>query len=170
MSRHTDQMAWADQTEQRVLDTALTLSDSGWGGDLAIRAGAKIGLSAAEVALLLPNGSRDLAALLSRRHDDRAMATLGALDVASLKIRERIARAVSARLEAGAADEAAEKRAAGFLALPINADLAMALWKQSGVLLSHFRNQVAPRERNTYTAKGTWQDRTATATLVRGRM
>lgn len=52
----------------------------------------------------------------------------------------------------------------------INADLAMALWKQSGVLLSHFRNQVAPRERNTYTAKGTWQDRTATATLVRGRM
>ena len=52
----------------------------------------------------------------------------------------------------------------------INADLAMALWKQSGVLLSHFQNQVAPRERNTYSAKGTWQDRTATATLVRGRL
>ena len=52
----------------------------------------------------------------------------------------------------------------------INADLAMALWKQSGVLLSHFQNQVAPRERNTYSAKGKWQDRTATATLVRGRL
>ncbi len=52
----------------------------------------------------------------------------------------------------------------------INADLAMALWKQSGVLLSHFQNQVAPRERNTYSSKGTWQDRTATATLVRGRL
>ena len=51
----------------------------------------------------------------------------------------------------------------------VNADLAMALWKQSGSLLSHFQNQVAPKERNTYTAKGTWRDRTATATLVRGR-
>jgi hypothetical protein len=52
----------------------------------------------------------------------------------------------------------------------VNADLAMALWKQSGALLSHFQNQVAPRERTTYTAKGRWQDRTATATLVRGRL
>lgn len=52
----------------------------------------------------------------------------------------------------------------------VNADLAMALWKQSGALLGHFQNQVAPRERNTYTAKGTWRDRTATAALVRGRL
>ncbi len=52
----------------------------------------------------------------------------------------------------------------------INADLAMALWKQSGVLLRHFQNQIAPRERNTYSAKGTWQDRATTATLVRGRL
>lgn len=52
----------------------------------------------------------------------------------------------------------------------VNADLAMALWKQSGALLGHFQNQVAPRERNTYTAKGTWHDRTATAALVRGRL
>ncbi len=52
----------------------------------------------------------------------------------------------------------------------INADLAMALWKQSGSLLTHFQNRVAPRERTTYTAKGRWQDRTATATLVRGRL
>lgn len=51
----------------------------------------------------------------------------------------------------------------------VNADLAMALWKQSGSLLSHFQSQVAPKERNTYTAKGTWRDRTATATLLRGR-
>ena len=52
----------------------------------------------------------------------------------------------------------------------VNADLAMALWKQSGQLLKHFQNQVAPRERNTYTASGRWHDRTSTATLVRGRM
>lgn len=52
----------------------------------------------------------------------------------------------------------------------VNADLAMALWKQSGVLLRHFQDQVAPKERNTYSAKGTWQDRATTATLVRGRL
>ncbi len=52
----------------------------------------------------------------------------------------------------------------------LNSSLAMALWEQSGILLKHFQDQVAPRDRNTYTAKGTWHNRTATATLVRGRM
>lgn len=52
----------------------------------------------------------------------------------------------------------------------INADLAMALWEQSGNLLRHFQSQVVPRERNTYTARGTWGSRPATATMVRGRL
>lgn len=52
----------------------------------------------------------------------------------------------------------------------INADLAMALWTQSGDLLRYFQNKVAPRERNTYTAKGTWHNRPTTAALVHGRL
>lgn len=52
----------------------------------------------------------------------------------------------------------------------INSDLAMALWEQSGNLLRHFQSQVVPRERNTYTARGTWGNRPATATMVRGRL
>jgi hypothetical protein len=52
----------------------------------------------------------------------------------------------------------------------INADLAMALWRQSGDLLQHLQQRVAPRERNTYTAKGTWHNRPATAALVSGRL
>lgn len=52
----------------------------------------------------------------------------------------------------------------------VNAELAMALWEQSGNLLRHFQNQVVPRERNTYTSKGTWGSRPATATMVRGRL
>jgi hypothetical protein len=52
----------------------------------------------------------------------------------------------------------------------LNSKLAMALWEQSGNLLRHFQNQVVPRERNTYTAKGTWGNRSATATMVRGRL
>lgn len=52
----------------------------------------------------------------------------------------------------------------------VNADLAMALWEQSGLLLSQFQKQVAPTERNTYTARGTWNSRPASAALVHGRL
>jgi len=101
------------------------------------------GLSLGDEELLLPNGPRDLAALLSRRHDDRAMAVLSELDVASLKIRERIARAVSARLEAGAADLDAAKRCAAFLALPTNADLGLKLAWESADLLWNWAGDTA---------------------------
>ena len=132
MSRHTDQMAWADQTEQRVLDAALTLSDSAWGGDLAVRAGAILGLSAAETTLLLPNGSRDLAALLSRRCDRAAILALANTDPSSLKIRERIRTGVIARLDAHREYQDAARRCMGFLALPSNLPLAgRLLWEAS---------------------------------------
>ena len=50
----------------------------------------------------------------------------------SLKMRERIARAVSARMEAGAADLEATRRCAAFLALPTNADLGLKLaWESA---------------------------------------
>lgn len=119
---------WADRMEQTVLDAAIARApDLGWNARLVRAACAANGLSLGDQELLLPNGARDLAVLLWRRRDDQAMAALAKLDPATLKIRERIAQAVSARLEAGAADAAAEKRAAGFLALPTNADLAAGL-------------------------------------------
>ena len=43
------------------------------------------GLSEGDQELLLPNGPRDLAALLWRRHDEQALAELG--DPTGLKIR-----------------------------------------------------------------------------------
>ena len=45
----------------------------------------------------------------------------------------------------------------------------MALWEQSGQLLSQFQKRVAPAERNTYTARGIWNNRPASAALVSGR-
>ncbi len=126
--RGADSPDWADRMEQTVLDTAIRRApDLGWNARLVRAACEANGLSLGDQELLLPNGARDLAVLLWRRRDDQAMAALDAVDPATLKIRERIAQAVSARLEAGAADAAAEKRAAGFLALPINADLAAGL-------------------------------------------
>ena len=117
---------WADRMEQSVLDSALGLAPRlGWNGRMVREACAANGLSEGDQELLLPNGARDLAVLLWRRHDDRALAALG--DPAALKIRERIARAVSTRLEVAAADAEAEKRLSGFLALPTNGDLVLSL-------------------------------------------
>lgn len=130
---------WADRIEQAVLDSALALAPRlGWNARLVREACAAQGLSEGDQDLLLPNGPRDLAALLWRRHDAEALAELG--DPTGLKIRERIARALETRLEVAMAHTEAEKRAAGFMALPTNADLALsltwgtadALWRWAG--------------------------------------
>lgn len=127
---------WADRMEQAVLDAAVQRAPAlGWNGRLVRAACEANGLSPGDEELLFPNGARDLAALLSRRHDDRAMATLAEVDPKTLKIRERIARAVSARMEAGAADLEATRRCAAFLALPPNADLGLQLaWETADLL------------------------------------
>jgi ubiquinone biosynthesis protein COQ9 len=123
--------AWALETDQQVLDAALRVAPRlGWGRATLVAAARDCGLSPAEADLLFPNGGRDLAALLSRRHDAAALAALP--DPASLKIRERIRTAVVARLDAAAADQAALRRWLGFLALPTNLPLALRLvWESA---------------------------------------
>ena len=128
MSSVDDADLWARETEQAVLDQAVLLAPRlGWSPAMVRAAAQAAGLSQGDQDLLLPHGPRDLAALLSRRHDDRAFATLAEVDPASLKIRERIARGISARMEAGAEDLEACRKCAGFLALPTNSDLGLKL-------------------------------------------
>ena len=127
---------WADRMEQAVLDAALPLAAAlRWNGRLVRAACEANGLSQGDQDLLMPHGPRDLAALLSRRHDDAALASLIATPPETLKMRERIARSVSARLEAAAADLEASRRCAAFLALPTNADLGLSLtWESADAL------------------------------------
>jgi len=127
---------WAAETEQQVLDAALRLvAEEGWTSRLATMAGKACGLSAGEIELLLPQGPADLAALLSRRHDARALEKLAGTDPKVLKIRERIARGVEARLAASAEDETAVRRLTGFLTLPPNMALGARLaWETADVL------------------------------------
>lgn len=124
---------WAGETEQRVLDETVRLAPtSGWSRQTVVAAAAAAGLSEPEAELLLPHGARDLAALLSRRHDEKAMASLSLRDPSTLKIRERIRTGVVARLDAARADEAAVRRWAGFLSLPLNLPLALRLvWESA---------------------------------------
>ena len=136
LSNDPPQGDWADRMEQAVLDAAVERAPGlGWNSRMVRAACEANGLSLGDEELLFPNGARDLAALLSRRHDDRAMAALADVDPATLKIRERIARAVSARMEAGAADLEATRRCAAFLALPTNVDLGLQLaWETADLL------------------------------------
>tara|TARA_R110002167_G_scaffold220827_4_gene425455 strand:+ start:305 stop:976 length:672 start_codon:yes stop_codon:yes gene_type:complete len=135
---------WADRMEQAVLESALTLAPKqGWNAAMVRAACAANTLSRGDEELLLPNGARDLAALLSRRHDARALTDLATVDAQSLKMRERIARAVSARMEAGAADLEATRRCAAFLALPTNADLGLKLAWESADHLWHWAGDTA---------------------------
>ncbi|WP_369058557.1 COQ9 family protein [Caulobacter sp. 73W] len=136
---------WASQAEQRLLDAALALAPRlGWSGPLVPAAAREIGLSAAEAGLLLPHGARDLAALLSRRHDSLALAALP--DGATLKIRERIRSGVVARLDAAAADREAVRRWAGFLAFPTNFPLALKLVWESADSIWRWAGDIATDE------------------------
>lgn len=130
--------------EQAVLDAGIARAPVlGWNARLVRAACEAQGLSLGDEELLLPNGARDLAALLSRRHDDRAMADLAGVEATSLKIRERIARALSARMEAGAEDLEATRKCAAFLALPTNADLGLKLTWETADLLWNWAGDTA---------------------------
>ena len=68
---------WADRMEQAVLDAAVERAPGlGWNGRMVRAACEANGLSLGDEELLFPNGARDLAALLSRRYDERALASL----------------------------------------------------------------------------------------------
>lgn len=127
---------WARSAEQALLDEALKLAPiHGWTWRTARLAGRALGMSDGETELLIPRGPEDLAALLSRRHDARAMAELEAVHASNLKIRERIRRGVEARLDAAARDEPATRRWMGHLSLPQNLALGARLaWESADVI------------------------------------
>jgi len=138
---------WAATTEQLVLDEALKLIPrEGWTSLMTRNAGKACGLSAGETELLLPQGPADLAALLSRRHDAAALGALGKLDPAALKIRERIAAGVAARLEAACADDAVVRRLNGWFTLPQNMALGARLAWESADKIWRWAGDVATDE------------------------
>ena len=128
---------WASAMEATVLDAACSLVAEGarWDAPLAARAAKAVGLSQADTTLLLPQGAGDLAALLWRRHDVRALDALGAVDSSALKIRDRIRTAVMARLDAALIDRPAVEAASLWLARPDHARMAIRMgWTTADLL------------------------------------
>ena len=158
---------WAAETEARVLTAALPLAPAlGWNARLVTAAARSAGLSDADATLLLPNGPRDLAALLFRRHDAEALAALAALDPLALKVRERIRKSVETRVEAAMADEAAVQKAGVFLAVPPNARLALSLGWASADKLWRWAGDTATDE-NHYSKRAILGAVLATTMAVR---
>jgi ubiquinone biosynthesis protein COQ9 len=127
---------WAQDAERRLLAAALPLVGKyGWTSRLLPAAAKDAGVSAADAELLAPEGPRDLAALLSRRHDARALEALAPIDPAGLKVRERIRAGVLARCQAAMEDGEATRRWSGFLVLPMNLPLGLRLaWASADVI------------------------------------
>lgn len=144
---------WAEAAEARLIAAAIPLAETmGWTGELVDRAAREARISEADAELLLPNGPRDLAALLSRRHDAVALAALAGLEAGHIKVRERIRCAVEARVEAAAADETAVRKAAAYLALPLNLPLSAKLLWESADGLWRWAGDVSTDE-NHYTKR-----------------
>ena len=159
--------SWADAAEARVIGPAIALAPkAGWNRRLVERAAAEAGLSVADAALLLPGGPRDLAALMFRRHDAQAMVALAGVDPSGLKIRERIRRAVHARVEAAALDAEAVRRCTAFLARPLNLALGLSLLWDSADVLWRWAGDTATDE-NHYTKRAILSGVLASTVAVR---
>lgn len=117
------------------------------------KAGAEAGLSATETARLFENGPIGLIEFYSHWADSQMEQTLAGLNLPAMKIRERIAAAVKARLAALRPHKEAARRAAALLSLPMHMGLASrlmyrtvdAMWRAAGDTSTDF---------NFYTKRG----------------
>lgn len=103
---------------------------------MSVEAGAKAaGMSAGERDLIAPNGALDIAAILWRGHDEVLTAPAMANTISNMKIRDKIAHLLNARIDAFAGDEKLAQRLAGFFALPMHLDLHRRLmWQTADII------------------------------------
>jgi ubiquinone biosynthesis protein COQ9 len=118
-----------DQAKREALIEAM-LPDvpfDGWSRVAASEAARRIGLDEAAVASLFPGGARAFVAAFSRWADRRMLTALAAKHLEAMKVRERIAVAVSTRLALLEPHREAVRRSLALLVLPQNAPLGLRL-------------------------------------------
>jgi len=142
--------------ETRSAVLAAALPHAGFDGftDAMLRKAAEeAGVSPAETHAAFPEGATSLVEAFSAWADVRMAERLKRRDIAKLRVRERIAAAVRARIEAMDAHREAARRAASFLALPSHAARGAsllyrtvdAMWRAAGDRSTDF---------NFYTKRG----------------
>lgn len=121
---------------ERLLDALLPhVAFDGWSREAIRMAVADSGIDPGLARLAFPRGGVD-AALAFHRRGDRLMAErLDKAQIASMRIRDRIAFAVRTRLEVVAEHREAVRRAASLLALPVHApEGARAVWETADAI------------------------------------
>jgi len=143
-----------DARKEAILLAALPhAAFDGFTAAVLDKAGAEAGLSKSETARLFENGPIDLVEFYSHWADSRMEQALAAADLPAMKVRERIAAAVKARLAALKPHKEAARRAAAMLSLPMHVSLASklmyrtvdAMWRAAGDTSTDF---------NFYTKRG----------------
>ena len=110
-----------ETTRAKILDAALpNVAFDGWTPRLLREAADATGVTVGELRLAFPGGVIDLIDCFLADGDRRMEAALESLDLASMKIRERITVAVRTRIEVDAPWREAVRRAVTFLALPVS--------------------------------------------------
>jgi ubiquinone biosynthesis protein COQ9 len=109
----------------RLLNAALAhVPFDGWTRRALDAAARDEGLSSADVDFAFPEGAGELVDHFADWADRAMLAAVDADVLAALKVRERITRLVRIRLEILAPHKEAVRRAAAFLAVPVNAPVA----------------------------------------------
>jgi ubiquinone biosynthesis protein COQ9 len=115
MTATADVIAAKDRLLEATLPNVLF---DGW-SLAALKAGAlAIDLPDSQIAVLFPDGGTEAALWLDDWADRRMLAALGAIDLASLRVHERVATAVKARLAALGPHREAVRRAISLKASP----------------------------------------------------
>ncbi|MHA7872981.1 MAG: COQ9 family protein [Hyphococcus sp.] len=120
----------------QVLEKMLAVAPfDGWTRAALDRAARDAGVDGPMAAAALPGGVRDALRLWSEQADLAMAGAMAGPDFAGLKIREKVAFAVRARLDALRPHKEAARRAAATMALPLYAPLAAELvWKTADTI------------------------------------
>lgn len=140
MTESNDELAIQDLTLEELrpvlVDALLAhVPFDGWTEAALERAAEDVGIPANRARLVFPEGAIDMVDAFTARADAAMAARLEALDVRSMKIRERIRLAVTVRLEQAAPHRESVRRAVSILALPQNAARsAKTLWRTADAM------------------------------------
>lgn len=130
-----------EDLQRKLLAAALPhVPFDGWSDRTLREASKSAGLSDAEVKAAFPRGIIDIVVYYADDADRRMSEAMAGVDLAPLKVRERVKLGVRKRIEAVADSKEASRRAAAVFALPQNAIDAMqsvyrsvdAIWKAVG--------------------------------------
>ncbi len=123
-----------DDPREKVLDAALAhVPFDGWSHDTLKRAAKDADMPLAEARALFPRGAVDLAMAYHRRKDAEMADRLREQDLADMRYRDKVTRAIRLRLDV--ADKEVVRRGATLFALPMHAgDGARALWETADAI------------------------------------